>query len=82
MYDDNDYFLNEINHVTIFINLNNICFYLACVNLCSLCGENGEVITQKLDEVVIVRCNCKNGYGGGFCDKKTSIYKIQFKIQG
>ena len=44
--------------------------YLACRNLCHTCGQNGDLVIQKLDEVVILRCRCHDDYTGSFCDVK------------
>jgi hypothetical protein len=54
---------------------------IVCADLCSVCSENGELMIQRLDEAVIVRCKCKDGYGGGFCDKRISMYRSHSELQ-
>ena len=56
--------------------------HAGCLDLCKSCGENGDPVLQKLDEVIIIRCQCKNGYAGAFCDRKidTSNFCCKNKI--
>ena len=52
---------------------------VGCRDLCNSCNENGNPVVQKLDEVIIIRCQCKTGYIGAFCDRKIGIDRVCFK---